>query len=228
MYGTINYQLQEACMKKVKYTSRKVESPSPEPSSTRGRIIYAAVGAFLELGYTNVSMLEIATRARVSNRDLYAEFENKRALLAHCITFRAQKMKPPNGLPAIENDRSLAAALAMFGENLLQELTDPEVLLMYYLAIVESWRAPEVAKIVDECGRQATERALKELIEQAQARELLVKGDAGDMVDEYLALLLRNLLFRLILRVIPRPPRAELKRRAIAATDAFLALHRPS
>jgi hypothetical protein len=55
--------LQGGFVKKVKSTSREVNSPSLEPSSTRSRIIYAAIGAFLELGYTNVSMLEIATSA---------------------------------------------------------------------------------------------------------------------------------------------------------------------
>lgn len=217
-------------MKKAKSVSRRAKSPPADPDSDpspiRHRIIYAAVGAFLERGYSNVSMLEIATRARISNRDLYAEFENKRALLAYCVSFRAQRMKQPEGLPEILDDRSLAAALAIFGENLLHELTDPEVLLVYYLAIVESWRAPEVAKIVDECGRAATERVLRDLLEQAQEKRLLADGNAADMVDEYLALLLRNSMLRLILRVVPRPPRAEMKRRAVAATDAFLALHR--
>lgn len=215
-------------MKKAKAAPRRMKSSPPDPSSTRGRIVYAAIAAFLERGYANVSMLEIATRARVSNRDLYAEFENKRALLAYCIDFRAQRMKQPEGLPAVVDDRSLAAALVIFGENLLKELTDPEVLLVYYLAINESWRAPEVAKIVDDYGRKATERVLKELVEQAQAKGLLAEGDAADMVDEYLALLLRNLLLRLILRVMPRPPRADMRRRAAAAAEAFLALHRPS
>jgi AcrR family transcriptional regulator len=148
-------------------------------------------------------MLEIATRARISKRDLYAEFENKRALLTHCVSFRAQKMRQPEGLTAAVDDRSLVAALVIFGANLLQELTDPEVLLVYYLAIAECWRAPEVAKILDKCGREVTERVLEDLLEQAQAKGLLARGDTGEMAEEYLALLLRNLLLRLILRVMP-------------------------
>lgn len=215
-------------MEKTKHIRRAVKSPPPEPSSIRGRIIYAAVGAFLERGYTNVSMREIAARARVSNRDLYAEFENKNALMVHCISFRAQKMKQPEGLPAIVDERALRAALVTFGENLLKELTDPEVLLMYYLAIAESWRAPEVARIVDEYGQKATERSLRTFFEQAQGAGLLAEGDTAEMVDEYLSLLFRSLLFRLIMRVIPRPARTDLRRRAIAAAEAFLALRSQS
>jgi hypothetical protein len=129
-------------------------------------------------------------------------------------------MKSPQGLPAIEVDRTFAAALTMSGENLLQELTDPEALLMHYLAVVECWRAPEVAKIVDACGRKTTGHSFMELIGQAQAKGLLVRECPRDMTDEYRALLLRDLMLRMILRVVPRPPRAALKRRAIAAANA--------
>jgi len=40
-------------------------------------------------------MLEIATRAQVSKRDLYALFRNKQAVLADCIKERAQRLRGP-------------------------------------------------------------------------------------------------------------------------------------
>jgi AcrR family transcriptional regulator len=210
-------------VKKTKSPSARVKSANPSP--VRTRIIYAAVAAFLERGYANVSMLDIATRAQISNRDLYAEFENKSALLAYCITSRAQKIKLPEELPAIVDGRSLAMTLVMFGENFLHELSDPEVLLMYYLAIMESWRAPEVGKTIDELGRNATQHALMKLLRQAQAKGLIEDGDAGELAKQYLALLLGDLLLRLLLRVVQRPPRDVLRKQAIDATAAFLALH---
>lgn len=227
---TLRYEqlpLQEVCVKKAKTDSApEINAPLPEPSPMRERIVYAAVAAFLERGYPNVSMLEIATRARISNRDLYAEFENKSALLAYCVSFRAQKIRRPEGMPAIVDEGSLRKALLIFGEHLLQELTDPEVLLVYYLAIVECWRAPEIGNILDECGRQSTKRVLGDLLKQAQVKGLLAKGDAEDMVDEFLALLLQDLTLRLILRVIPRPRQSDFKRRALVAAEAFLILRR--
>lgn len=59
----------------------------PEPAETRlcDRIISAAFRAFMENGYGNTTMLEIATRAKVSKRDLYASFSNKQAVLLACI-----------------------------------------------------------------------------------------------------------------------------------------------
>ena len=50
------------------------------------RIIGAAFGTFMAKGYAGTSMLEIATRAKISKRDLYAAFPSKQAVLLACIT----------------------------------------------------------------------------------------------------------------------------------------------
>src|SRR5262249_8297235 len=52
----------------------------------RDRILEAAWQAFMKFGYAEASTLEIATRARVSKRELYALFGNKQAMLSACIT----------------------------------------------------------------------------------------------------------------------------------------------
>ncbi len=55
----------------------------------RDRIVGAAMRAFMELGYAAASTLEIATRAQVSKRELYALLGSKQAMLAACISDRA-------------------------------------------------------------------------------------------------------------------------------------------
>ena len=61
------------------------------------RILRAAFKAFTENGYAGTSTLQIATRAKVSKRDLYAIFANKQAMLVSCIKTRLEKMRihPP-------------------------------------------------------------------------------------------------------------------------------------
>ena len=51
----------------------------------RRAILIAAVGVLMEKGYARASTLEIATRARVSKRELYAEFGSKRGILEALI-----------------------------------------------------------------------------------------------------------------------------------------------
>src|ERR1700704_3538696 len=56
-----------------------------EDTAVRARILDAASAAFMKSGYARTSTLEIATRARVSKRELYALVGNKREMLIACI-----------------------------------------------------------------------------------------------------------------------------------------------
>ena len=51
----------------------------------RKRIQEAAFGIVKERGYAQATTLEIATRAKVSKRELYALFDDKQAIIASCI-----------------------------------------------------------------------------------------------------------------------------------------------
>jgi hypothetical protein len=55
-------------------TAEKSDSTHPkrQHESTRERVLEAAFTLFCEHGFSDVSLLEIATRAQVSKRDLYA------------------------------------------------------------------------------------------------------------------------------------------------------------
>jgi TetR/AcrR family transcriptional repressor of mexJK operon len=55
-------------------------------SDHRARVLKAATEAFLENGYDTTSTAEIARRAKVSKRELYTYFEDKRDILAAVIT----------------------------------------------------------------------------------------------------------------------------------------------
>ena len=94
---------------------------------TRARIIDAAFATFGARGYEQTSMLEIATRAKVSKRELYALVGNKHDMLVACITERAGRMRPPDDLPEPQDRASLTEALAALGEHVLIEVTDPVV-----------------------------------------------------------------------------------------------------
>src|SRR5436189_64843 len=69
-------------------------------ASTRERVLGAAFAVFRKRGFSDATTLEIATRAQVSKRDLYALFGNKHAMLAACIKERASRMRQPLELAA--------------------------------------------------------------------------------------------------------------------------------
>jgi AcrR family transcriptional regulator len=169
-------------------------------------------------------MLEIATRAKVSKRELYALVGNKHDLLVACITERAGRMRPPADIQEPRDRDSLAGVLSAFGERLLREVSDPVVVGVFRLAIAEAERAPEIAMALDSIGRAAMRKELTAVLEKAQARALL-SGNPTEMVEQFLALLWGDLMMGLLLRLTDPPTPEKTTLLARAAADAFLLLH---
>ena len=202
-------------------TLRAAESGEPSASE---RLLGAAMNAFTELGYAATSTLEIATRAQVSKRELYALFGNKQAMLTACVADRAGRMTLPPELPAIRNREGLAAVLTKYGATVLREIFDPAVVAVFRLAVAEAQRAPEVARTL-ETARTTVRDTMRKVVAQAQSAGLLGRGDAADMASQYQALLSGDVMMSVLLCVRDAPGPAEIDRRARNAATAFLKLH---
>jgi len=203
----------------------KVRKNGEGEEAVRTRILDAAFAAFMKKGYATASTLEIATRAHVSKRELYALVGNKQKMLIACITRRTRRFNVPAYLPAEVREReTLAKVLAAFGAKLLREVSDPAVIAVFRLAISEVNQAPEVARAVDSIGREATRAGLRKIMAEAAGARLLA-GRPAELAGEFAGLLWRDLLVSLLLGVVERPNEREIARRARAATAAFLQLH---
>jgi AcrR family transcriptional regulator len=203
-------------------TKRQEETGSENP--VRQRILEAAFAAFMEDGYANASMLEIATRARVSKRELYALVGNKQEMLAACISARARRLQMPADLPEPSDRATFSRALEMLGTQLLRETSDPTVIAVFRLAIAEAVRAPEVAQALDAIGGETSRAALREIMTRARSAGL-VSGDPAAMAGHFAGLLWGNLMLGLLLRVAEQPAPREIARRAREATAAFLKVY---
>jgi len=193
-------------------------------SPVRDRILDAAFAAFMKSGYAATSTLEIATRARVSKRELYAEVGNKEEILIACIRARATRLKAPADLPIPHDRETLEQVLASFATQLVREITDPAVITVFRLAIADAVRSPEVAQALDSIGREASRAALRQIMTQAQTAGLL-EGRPADLAERFGGLLWGNLMISLLLGVAERPSSREIAARARDATAAFLQLH---
>jgi AcrR family transcriptional regulator len=193
-------------------------------TAVRARILDAAFAAFMKSGYAATSTLEIATRARVSKRELYALVGNKQEMLIACISARATRLQVPADLPVPRDRETLAHILASFGTRLVREITDPAVIAVFRLAIAEAVHAPEVAQALDSIGREASRAALREIMARAQAFGLL-NGRPAELGEQFGGLLWGNLMVSLLLGVAERPNSREAAARARDATAAFLQLH---
>jgi AcrR family transcriptional regulator len=205
-------------------STSKVPGEAADETPARERILDAAFSAFMESGFAETSTLEIATRARVSKRELYALVGSKQEMLVACIGERAKRLQVPADLPEPQDRETLARVLAAFGAQLLREVTDPTVVAVFRLAIAEAVRTPEVARALYSIGVETSRAALSEIMTRARSAGLL-GGQPQEMTGHFAGLLWGNLMMSLLLGAVDRPSPCEITRRAGDATAAFLKLY---
>ena len=169
---------------------------------------------------------QIARLARVSKRDLYAQFGSKQAMLAGCVTRRAEQMRHPLALPAPIDRDGLRVTLIEFGMAVVRELSRPEVLATYRLAILEAENAPEVALTLDRHGRVANREALTGLLTAACARGFLGGSEPVEMAELFGSVLTGGgLLVRMLMRLAAAPTEAMARQRAEMAASSLFRLY---
>src|SRR5262249_40803113 len=195
-----------------------------DEAAVRDRILDAAFESFMERGYAATSTLEIATRARVSKRELYALVGPKQQMLTAAIGERAKRLQAPADMPRLRDRATLAQVLTAFGTQLVREVSDPAVVAVFRLAIAEAVQAPEVARTLDSVGRETSRAALRHIMTQARAAGL-IDGRPANLAEQFGGLLWRDLMISLLLGVTEQPNPRAIEARARDAAAAFLRLH---
>ncbi len=193
-------------------------------AAARKRILESAFTAFTKSGFAQASMLEIATQARVSKRELYTLVGNKEEMLVACIRERARRLQAPVDLPSPRSREALAKLLSAFGTQLIREVSHPTVVAAFRLAIAEAVHAPEVARALDSIGRDTVRTALCKIMADAAACGLL-EGRPIELAEQFGGLLWGDLMVSRLLGVAAQPNARESARRAGDAAAAFLRLH---
>ena len=193
--------------------------------AVRDRILSAAMRTFTEHGYAAATTLKIATRAKVSKRELSALVGNKAQMLAECVAGRGRRMRLPEGLAPPTDIASLESALRKYGTILLTELMDPGVLAVFRLGIGESKRSPGIAASINEQGHRPANAALESLLRSARAAKLLVSDDFPSMIAHYRGLLLGDRSVYVLLGTTTPPTAKEIDHRAREAARLFLRLY---
>lgn len=194
-------------------------------ADVRARILEAAFATFTESGYSAASTSEIARRARVSKRELYALVGNKQEMLVACIAEGAKGLQAPSDLPVVRDRATFKRVLTVFGARLIREVSDPKIIAAFRLAIGEAVNAPEVADALSSIGGEMARSALRTIMTQALAAGL-IDGDPVVRAEEFHALLWGNLMVGLLLGVSARPSQRAMEQRAGNAAEAFMRLVR--
>lgn len=213
----------ETSKKKSGQRGRRDEPGEP---TVRRRILNAAFAAFMQHGYSGASTLEIATRAKVSKRELYALVGSKQDMLVACIAERytSRMTLAPAERPAVRDRDTLTRVLQVLAARRLGEVSHPTVVATFRLAIAEATRAPEVARVLETEAREPSRAALEEILAEACAAGVL-HGEPDEMAERFAALLWGDLFMALLLRTAEPPGPDEIRRRAAHAVSDLLRLH---
>lgn len=209
-------------MSRAARTAKAAESPDRR-AEMRERVLRAGFAAFREHGFDGTSTLEIATRAKVSKRELYALFADKQSIVVECIRWRTRQMQLPLALPRPADRAALAATLVQFGSLLMTAVCDPDVLTAFRFAIAEAQRMPEIATALEERGREPSRKLFLDLVKGAQEDGLLQPAPPAEIGTYFFSLLWGDLLLRLLMGTARAPGKAEIEQRARQAGAAVMA-----
>ncbi|WP_107497014.1 TetR/AcrR family transcriptional regulator [Thalassobius sp. I31.1] len=134
-----------------------------ELMSRRAHILEAALLSFLEKGYHQTGVRDIAKRASVSLGNLYNHFSGKHAILAEIAALERKEMQP--FLSELKNDAAPLEVLEGFVHNYLIHLSAPENVILSLEIASEAVRKPDIAKMFLE-----NQNALLDALEALLAR----------------------------------------------------------
>ncbi|MCC2617403.1 TetR/AcrR family transcriptional regulator [Aestuariibacter halophilus] len=129
----------------------------PKSVAKRRDILFAASELYLQHGYSNTSMDQVANRAGVSKQTVYSHFANKDALFTAAIRAKCEEYQlDSEHLQAHCDD--VPAALRQIAHQFVRLLLDPSVIAMHRVLIGEVNNAAHAAKLFYEAGpKQAME-----------------------------------------------------------------------
>jgi len=162
------------------------EQASAARSDHRARILEAATEAFLENGYEITSTAEIARRARVSKRELYTYFHDKRDILAAVITeFQTGIQSQANVSWSSSGD--VREVLIQAGTDLLRFINSERFGKLFRIAAAESFRDPVSSRkfylLGPAMGRKHTAAFLKRHMAAGNLRNADPLQAADDFLD---------------------------------------------
>ena len=204
-------------------------SDPPERSvRKRADILEAATELFLERGYTDTSMDEVAAAANASKQTVYKHFHDKETLFREIVLSTISQVSGPfvAHVTDLEAAEDVPAALHELARTYVRAVARPELLRRRMLVVREAGRLPDLARSYHEGAPQRTLAALSAVFERLSGRGALQVDDPDTAARHFAFLVVGPHLDAAMFGLAP-PGDADLAAEADAATDVFLAAYAP-
>lgn len=195
-------------------------------TSHEDRILEAASELFLENGYEVTSTAEIASHARVSKRELYACFRDKRAILTSVIGRLQAETKLTLDVEWSSGE-DLRTVLLRAGSQLLRFISSERFGKLFRIVASETFRDPITARDFFSLGPGAGRLATAAYLKRQMAAGNICKCNTLQAADDFLDLLISaQYLTAVVLGQAERPLR--IRARVNHAIDVFLSFYAPT
>jgi TetR/AcrR family transcriptional repressor of mexJK operon len=144
-----------------------VGRPTREQQEQRHEeLLNVALDIFLERGFEQTTMEEVAIQVGMSKRTVYARYEDKATLFKAAVKRAAERYTVPREeVEAIATD-NLEETLAAIARMRIANLTKPIVIKLQRILNAQSYRFPELFKATIEEGAGPTIHFLQDLFER--------------------------------------------------------------
>ncbi len=190
---------------------------------TRNQILESATRLFLDEGYSQTSIEQIAENAGTTKPTVYSHFGSKRALFDAVVQQNADQRVSLLTDPLTPTDNP-QQDLIDFGDIFLSVVLSPQAQRWDRLAAAESLTSPEVGEAFYRAGPARVLRHLAEYIRQQHKAGRMMVVRASAAAEQLLGLLLGLDLLRTQIGQ-PPPSRAMLKKRCRESVAVFLAAY---
>jgi AcrR family transcriptional regulator len=169
----------------------------PATTSTRDRLLAAAIDVFVEQGYEGARVQDIARAAGLTTGAIYANFRGKSDLLFDAIGARADAEM--DGLLAEASGREVRELLEVLGDRLVRRREQAPLLMD---AIAAARRDEELAHTL-RARLDDRERVISELVERAQRAGALDSTLDSETVARFCSTLAMGAI---VMRTLSTPP----------------------
>jgi AcrR family transcriptional regulator len=201
-----------------------MKAPSGAGKRKAEQVMASARTLFLERGFSDTSVDDIASRAGVSKPTVYSHFGDKRGLF---IAFIREEVEALAGTIVTVGNAGDAprAGLERFGRAYLDIVLSPNAQALFRVVLAESAKFPEIGAAFHATTIGRSARLLSERFSEWVAQGALDIDDFDLAGKRFLALCRADLHYKVLFGVVPDIPDAQRAAHVTKTVDAFLRIY---
>lgn len=210
----------------LRIVAKRPEWLPPFEDKRAEEILLAAFNVFMERGFEGATMLEIATRAKVSKLTIYALFKDKEGLFEALVAWGCKRYELDAN--ALSDDPDPRHALEAYAIAFTRVMLRWQSMALFRIAVSQAPSRPRVAAIHRELTRRERQSSLLNMAQRLEAAGLIGKGEAGEFAGDFIAMMRGEAFYDVLSGTASPPGKAEVERHVKRALKRLLKAYAPA